>query len=226
MRRVLAVLLVLLWSSSVLSSEGGLYLYTPLGPLRVSVKPQSEVKHRGIVKQEYDYSCGAAVLATLFTYYFGEEVDERSVIRDLFKVGDVKKIKERQGFSMLDLKRYAVMKGYRAVGYRATVEDLVRLGLPAIVAIDFGNYKHFVIFKGVYNGRVLLADPALGNTVVSVDEFRRMWVRRIALVITPKDGKLRKVGVSEEDLQIVRDDYLRQSFMARTLPVYRTTADF
>ncbi|MDQ7037803.1 MAG: C39 family peptidase [Aquificota bacterium] len=202
------------------------YIYTPFGPVRVKVKPVSEIKHRGIVKQRYDYSCGAAVLATLFKYYFGEEVDEKSVIETLFRVGDVEKIKKRQGFSMLDLKRYAVLKGYRATGYKATVEDLVRLGVPAIVAIDVGNYRHFVIFKGVYKGRVLLADPALGNTVVSVGEFRKMWVKNIALVIRPKDGDFKKKGISEEDLVIVRDEFLRQVFVPQSLPVYRSIADF
>jgi predicted double-glycine peptidase len=219
------VLLILLAPLCLFAKED-FYIYTPSGPLRVKVEPASELKHRGIVKQQYDYSCGAAVLATLFTYYLGEEVDEGSVIKDLFRVGDVEKIRRRQGFSLLDLKRYALMKGYRATGYRATVEDLVKLGVPAIVAIDVGNYRHFVIFKGVYKGRVLLADPALGNTVVSVGEFRRIWVKNIALVIRPKNGDFKKKGFSEEDLVIVRDEFLRQIFVPQSLPVYRSIADF
>ncbi len=209
-----------------LFAGGEVYIYTPFGPVRVPVKPVSEIKHAGIVKQQYDYSCGAAVLATLFRYYFGEDVDEGSVIKDLFKVGDVEKIRKRQGFSMLDLKRYALMKGYKATGYKATVEDLVKLGVPAIVAIDVGNYRHFVIFKGVYKGRVILADPAFGNTVISVGEFRKMWVRNIALVIRPKEGDFKRKGISEEDLVIVRDDLLRLIFVPQSLPVYRSTADF
>lgn len=221
-------LCVLWWTFfSYFLAFGEIYIYTPAGVSRVKVEPASKLKHKGIVKQEYDYSCGAAVLATLFKYYFGEkDLTEKEVIEGLFKVGDVKKIKERQGFSMLDLKRYAVMKGYKAVGYRASVKDLVELGLPAIVAIDFGNYKHFVLFKGVYKGRVLLADPAFGNTVVSVEEFERIWVKNIALVISPKEGKELSFGISEEDIVIVKDEYLRQIHLPGSLPIYRTDLDF
>lgn len=37
--------------------------------LRPKVKPVSAFKDRNIVKQAYDYSCGAASTATLFNYY-------------------------------------------------------------------------------------------------------------------------------------------------------------
>ncbi|NPB08085.1 MAG: C39 family peptidase [Aquificae bacterium] len=207
--------------------SGDFFIYTPLGVMRSDVRPASVVKFDGIVKQKYDYSCGAAVLATLFKFFFGEkDITEREIVEGLLKVGDKEKIKERQGFSMLDLKKYAKYRGYTAKGYRARVKDLVNLNKPFIVALDLGNYKHFVIVKGINKGRVFVADPALGNIVLSVYEFEKMWVGNILLVIEPKDGKGMRVGIEEKDLTIVRDEYLRNIFNPPIHPLPRSNMDF
>jgi hypothetical protein len=39
-----------------------------------------ELRDQYLVTQEYDYSCGAAVLATLMTYYFGDETSEEEIL--------------------------------------------------------------------------------------------------------------------------------------------------
>jgi hypothetical protein len=159
--------------------------------VRPKVKPASAFKDQNVVKQTLDYSCGAAATATIFTYYLGEAVTEAKVIDAMFKAGNVDKIIARKGFSLLDIKKLAEFMGYRAVGYRTDMQGLVSLGKPSILAIMLRGYTHFVVFKGIENGRVFLADPALGNTTVALREFERMWYGQIALVIEPLNGQAR-----------------------------------
>ncbi|WP_456393371.1 C39 family peptidase [Persephonella sp.] len=193
--------------------------------VRPKVVPLNRIKMRNVIKQKLDFSCGSAAVATLFKYYLGLNVTEQQVINGLFKVGNVQKIIKRKGFSLLDIKKLAVALGYKAAGYKTDVKGLASLGKPAIVSITIGKYKHFVIFKGVRNGRVFLADPALGNTVMSVGDFEKIWYRNIALVIFPRDDKA-KFGISDKELNYVSSDFVRQSLYRPILPGYRSFSDF
>ncbi len=162
--------------------------------------------------QGLDYSCGAASVATIFNYYLGENVSEENVIDVMFKVGDVGKIIERKGFSLLDIKKFAESMGYKAAGYRTDVEGLITLNRPSIVPIVIRDYKHFVVFKGVAEGRVFLADPAFGNTTLLIREFEKIWVENAALVTEPQDGKyVDGLKVNKEDMIMVSSDALRRS---------------
>jgi predicted double-glycine peptidase len=180
--------------------------------LRPKVKPFSAFRDRNIIMQGLDYSCGAASVATIFNYYLGENVSEENVIDVMFKVGDVGKIIERKGFSLLDIKKFAESMGYKAAGYRTDVEGLITLNRPSIVPIVIRDYKHFVVFKGVAEGRVFLADPAFGNTTLLIREFEKIWVENAALVTEPQDGKyVDGLKVNKEDMIMVSSDALRRS---------------
>lgn len=47
------------------------------------VKNYKQIKRRNIISQSLDYSCGPASLATLLTYYFGDIVREKEIIKYL-----------------------------------------------------------------------------------------------------------------------------------------------
>jgi predicted double-glycine peptidase len=136
-----------------------------------------ELRDQYVVKQQLDYSCGAAALATLLTYYFGDEASERELLELLTAqlTRDELKLKERQGFSLLDLKHVAQAKGYRAAGFKLTIEQLKQLAAPVLVFVEPRGYKHFAILRGVDRGRVFLADPARGNLRMSISTFLREW---------------------------------------------------
>jgi predicted double-glycine peptidase len=160
------------------------------------VESLHEIKRRNIVMQERDFSCGSASLATLFNYYLEAPVDEREIIETLLELnrqkGTLEKVIERKGFSLLDLKHFAEAKKFKSQGYRLDFDDLVRLGVPAIVPIIPHGYKHFVVFRGVKDGRVFLADPAFGHVTQSVEEFKRDWYgfTNVALVVAPADNHM------------------------------------
>jgi predicted double-glycine peptidase len=143
-----------------------------------------EIRHDRVMIQKWDLSCGAAALATLLRYQFGEPVTEREIAGALMGraeyVEHPELIQVREGFSILDLKRY--VQSYRGGGLY-TGEGLGQLDLndlieraPLMVAVNALGYNHFVIFRGVMGDRVLVADPAWGNRTMTIDKFQRMWL--------------------------------------------------
>lgn len=148
------------------------------------VRSLLELRHDGVVIQEWDSSCGAAALATILTFGFKDPVSERQVAQAMLRRTDPLRVKVRGGFSLLDMKRFAESRGYQAEGYRSlSLEEL--LALPnAIVPIDVHDDPHFVVVRGMRDGRMQLADPAFGNRSMRVERFREAWKDGIAFVVT------------------------------------------
>jgi predicted double-glycine peptidase len=134
----------------------------------------ADLKFSTVIRQRYDYSCGSAALATLLHYHYRLPVDEAAVFKAMFDVGDKANI-EKVGFSLLDMKKYLASIGYQADGYRLGLDELGKVGIPAIALIQIGTYKHFVVIKGVAGDHVLVGDSALGLRVLSADDFRQAW---------------------------------------------------
>lgn len=155
------------------------------------IRSLSEIRHENVVVQRWDLSCGAAALASILTYDHGDPVGEVLVVTSILRRSDPVRVRARGGFSLLDLKRFAEGRGYEAVGYtRMTIEQLSRMA-PAIVPTHLGGYDHFVVFRGVRQGRVLLADPAYGNRTISVEQFEGTWPKRIGFVVRNPDTSRR-----------------------------------
>ena len=143
------------------------------GDLTVSVASYKETKYRSVIKQKYDFSCGSAAVATLLTHHYGLPTTETEAFNAMFEAGDRDKIRKK-GFSLLDMKSYLERRGLRADGYRLSLDALADLGVPAIVLINAGGYKHFVVVKGIKDGVVLYADPARGLERTSAQRFSDM----------------------------------------------------
>ena len=155
-----------------------------------NVRTMKDMRYKNIVRQTKDYSCGAASLATILTYYFGRETSEEEIIRAIFSNADSETIGEvkRKGLSLLDLKNYGESLGYKGGGYRVPAHQLKTLDRPAIVLVNHKGYSHFIVIKGVKDDRVFLADPARGNMVMDLNEFLEIW-NGILLVFKNPDGE-------------------------------------
>jgi hypothetical protein len=164
------------------------------GPVRSLL----EMRRERVVAQDFDLSCGAAALATLLTHQLGDPVSEREVTLGLLGgrreyLDDPGLLRVRQGFSLLDLKRYVERRGHRGVGLgNLTLADLVARA-PVMVPVDLTGYDHFVVFRGLAGGRVFLADPAWGNRAMPVERFEAAWIGypgfgRVGLVVARADG--------------------------------------
>ncbi|MBV9199704.1 MAG: C39 family peptidase [Alphaproteobacteria bacterium] len=139
-----------------------------------------ETRHHGVIIQSWDLSCGAAALATLLKYEWGEPVTEKQVANGLISrreyIENPNLVQIREGFSLLDLKRYVEVHGFKGEGLgQLDFNDLVE-NAPIMVPVNALGYNHFVIFRGIMRDRVLLADPAWGNRTMTTDKFQRMWL--------------------------------------------------
>jgi predicted double-glycine peptidase len=141
-----------------------------------------EARFRNTIRQKYDFSCGSAAVATLLTYQYGYPIDEQSAFDVMYTNGNRGKI-SKEGFSLLDIKRFLASRGFDADGFDVPLEKLDDEGIPAIVLINERGYHHFVVIKGYKNGRVLVGDPARGTRSMSKRRFDAMWNNHVVFVI-------------------------------------------
>lgn len=160
------------------------------GSFSVPATSLHEERFRATVRQQFDFSCGSAALSTLLTHHYGRPVTEQVVFEEMIVRGDRAKI-QREGFSLLDMKRYLAAHGYEADGFEAPLEKLQQVGIPAIVLVNENGYNHFVVVKGVQEGRVLVGDPAGGTRAMSKTAFEKVWVQQILFVISNRQGEAR-----------------------------------
>jgi predicted double-glycine peptidase len=127
-----------------------------------------------VVRQQYDFSCGSAALATLLRYHYDDPQTEQSVFLGMFRDGDQAQIR-RLGFSLLDMKRYLAARGIAADGFKVSLQQIASARIPGIALIDFDGYRHFVVVKGIDDQTLLLGDPSLGLRRENIRRFARQW---------------------------------------------------
>jgi predicted double-glycine peptidase len=149
-------------------------------PRREPVRSMLEQRHDMVVMQDWDLSCGAAALATLLTYQMRDPTTEEEITRVLIKreeyLANPMLVRARQGFSLLDLKRFVEGRGYVGTGLGGLEFDDLPERAPILVPVKFKTQNHFVVFRGVVGDTVYLADPAYGQRTVTRERFMRVWV--------------------------------------------------
>jgi len=154
----------------------------------VPVHSMKALRYRSITRQQYDFSCGSAALATLLTYHYGYPISETTAFQAMWEHGDQAKIR-REGFSLLDMQRYLAAIGFKADGFTVPLQKLIDSKLPAIVLITEHGYNHFVVIKGAEDGRVLLGDPSSGTRAITRAHFESIWPTRLLFVIHDAPAK-------------------------------------
>lgn len=167
------------------------------GAFRVPVKSLKEKRWDTVIRQQYDFSCGSAAVATLLTYHYEMPVAEADVFKAMFRAGDQAKI-QQEGFSMLDMKRFLDSRGLHSDGFRMSLDQLIKIGVPAIVLVNTQGYRHFVVIRGLRNGNILLADPAIGSITVPRAHFERIWDGTVLAARA-------RLEVARENFNTVRD---------------------
>lgn len=132
------------------------------------------MKFDNVVRQQTDFSYGAAALATILNQSYRRHTTEQQVLVNMLKIADPAVVKEK-GFSLLDIKHYVRAIGMTGEGFKVPYDALARLRVPAIALINIKGYKHFVVVRQANAEGIHLADPALGNHVVSRRAFERSW---------------------------------------------------
>lgn len=149
-----------------------------------------------IVKQQLDYSCGAASMATILNEFYGMSVTEEDV---LTRMGAT----DRSSFQQLA--DVAPSYGVRAGGLMLSFDDLRQLKIPAIAYVQYRGEDHFTVIRGIRrDGVVHVADPSWGNRQLTAHQFRRMWEapdtdgtpRGRILLLIPQDMSLAQIDTT------------------------------
>jgi hypothetical protein len=186
--------------------------------VRVPMKSWRAMQRENVVFQRMDYSCGSAAMATMFRYYFEDNITEKDVLKKIFeslaKSDDPQKeLKDRieNGFSMLDLLNVAKDFGYLGAVVRIPLEKLAESKAPVIVKITKLKYEHFVVFRGVHDNTVYLADSVRGNVRLSTQEFLEQWSGESLFLGKPGFGlpedhplAIRVIGPARPELEVAR----------------------
>ena len=171
-----------------------------------------EKRHHNVVLQQWELSCAAAALATVLRYQHGIPATERTVALGLINrkeyLSNPDLLKIRQGFSLLDLKRYVDKLGYEGLGLgQLTLSDLIDHA-PIIVPVNLSGYPHFVVFRGAAQNSVLVADPAFGNVTMPIEKFENAWIdyqdiNHVGFVVTESGALVSPGKLSAKAMEFV-----------------------
>jgi predicted double-glycine peptidase len=164
----------LVLASAGFASAGQIPIESAGTSFNVPITTFKEMHYRRVVHQRYDYSCGSAALATLLTYHYERPTLESTALKWMFAHGDQEKIR-KEGFSLLDMKRYLSSIGLDGEGYRVTLDKIAKVGIPGIILVNVKGYSHFVVLKGIRGDKVLIGDPALGARLMTRKDIERIW---------------------------------------------------
>jgi predicted double-glycine peptidase len=167
---VVAALAAIVMSTSAYAGD----VVLPNTDFHVKVMSLKEMRDSRVVKQEYDYSCGSAALATLLTFSYDIPTTEHQTFDDMWNVGDQSHIRQH-GFSLLDMQKYLANRGLHGVGYKLPLSNLRRMHLPAIALVNINGYNHFIVVRGWKNNAAIVADPRLGLRRIPAEDFTQMW---------------------------------------------------
>ncbi|HEX5105977.1 MAG TPA: C39 family peptidase [Pirellulaceae bacterium] len=153
------------------------------------VKSWREISREHIVMQQRDYSCGAAALATLMRYHLNENVTELQLLLEVVQMLTPEEMRDRvqNGLSLTDLRRVAVRTGHLATIGTLEFDKLRESKVPLVVGIVVNEFDHFVVFRGVDDQYVYLADPARGHVRTPIEEFKKQWQKNAVLVVVRMD---------------------------------------
>jgi hypothetical protein len=178
-----------------------------------------EIRDEGVVRQRWDISCGAAALSTLLTYDFKDNTPETDIVVWMLHRTSAARVRARHGFSLLDMKHFAQARGYTAEGFSdMSMKELASQRSAVIVPIKSKGLDHFVVVKGIVDGRVYLADPGFGNDTMRVDRFQRVWKNGIVFIIHPPDQRMQVAKEIGSSARLLPDETLITRSLGVTTP--------
>lgn len=175
-----------------------LFSDNPIVHGKINVQSWKARRDFGIVKQNLDFSCGAASIATLLNNFYGKNLTEQEILLRMNKT------ELRASFD--DMQQVMPQLGFEAKGYALPFEQLMQLKIPVIVYLKYRKNDHFSVLRGINGDTVLLADPSLGHMSLSREQFLAAWKTREGEM----EGKILAVVPKGVDIAQNSEFFLRQ----------------
>ncbi|MBP9836770.1 MAG: hypothetical protein KBC78_02970 [Candidatus Pacebacteria bacterium] len=154
------------------------------------------IRWQGVIRQDLDFSCGIASVATVLKYHFSYEVTEKELLQDFIKKLSEQELNEvfEKGASLAQLGDLLLDRNLAIRNWRLEIDELRKLTgvLPAIVYLETPDFRHFAVVRGVSDYQVSLADPSRGNVRLTIGEFLEEWQGRRALLVAQNQQHLKK----------------------------------
>lgn len=148
-------------------------------PDATTIKSWKTIRDFNVVKQQVDYSCGLASLATILNNVFHENLTEAIILDEFAKMKNIqiKDLEKEEKYSLLDIKNLAELKGYKATGLKLDFENLKKIisTVPVIAYINPKGIDHFTVVNSISDQCVFLADPSWGNIKMTHLQFIEIW---------------------------------------------------
>lgn len=121
-----------------------------------------------------DFQCGPASLAMILNF-LGMEITVEEIAKDIYS-------ESAKGTSDFDMIMFAQKKGFKAIQYSGSIEDLkekIRANKPLIVMTDEGYwfYKkyHFMVVVGFDSESVIVNSGAQKHKKIKIEDFKKKW---------------------------------------------------
>lgn len=156
-------------------------------------EPYNKRHYKTVVRQTLDFTCGAAAVATVLTFYWDRPTTELEVLEVIRKRYTKKEWDQREerGVSFEDLIFVAKQLGYDGMGAKVGVDQLAQAAAPLIVHLDKGKFQHFTVLRRVAQDRFYFSDSVLGETSMAREDFEAQYTGN-ALAISDPRKKLRE----------------------------------
>ena len=149
-------------------------LSTPTLQGSVAVQSWKDRRDAQIVKQDLDYSCGAASLATILNGFYGKAVTEEEILKAMNKEDGMASFADMAAV----LPRLVTSGSFKGPGLALSFAQLQKIKIPAIVYLRYRGNDHFSVLRGISEDTVWLGDPSWGNRRLSTHQFLQMWETR------------------------------------------------
>jgi predicted double-glycine peptidase len=139
------------------------------------------LQFEGVVKQEHDFSCGAASLATVLKYHLRIDVTEKEILDNIYAtLSDQEKEEvKRLGLSAPMLRREVTRRGLEGATRIVTFDRLRQLQPAAIVRQIRDGVYHWVVLDGFSEDGMFafIRDPSpkWGRHKQSTKQFLEQW---------------------------------------------------
>ena len=120
------------------------------------------------------YQCGPASLAGVLNFE-GLETTPEKIAEEIFS-------RSARGTLNLDMALYAQQKGFSAIEYSGSMQDLkekISAGQPLLVMVDYGflawQANHFMVVVGYNSDGVIANSGKTERELINNDTFLRIW---------------------------------------------------